>query len=67
MTPGRERLLKGSHKGYKISFLLIGELEFKDQVEELYRILQCQKPSIMKVRWRVLDAPQREGLDRTIC
>jgi hypothetical protein len=41
MTGGREGVLKGSHKGYKVFLLLIGELEFKDQVEKLHRILQC--------------------------
>ena len=35
----QQRLLKGLHKGHKVFFLLIGELEFKDQVKKLHRIL----------------------------
>ena len=39
MIEDQQRLLKGLHKGHKVFFLLIGELEFKDQVKKLHRIL----------------------------
>jgi len=39
MIEDQQRLLKGLHKGHKVFFLLIGELEFKDQVKKLNRIL----------------------------
>ena len=42
------------------------EFEFQDQIEELHRVFQCQKPAVMEIRWAFLDTPQRERLNRSI-
>src|SRR5580700_10181818 len=54
------------HELNQIVLFLGSEFEFQDQVEELHRVFQCQKPAVMEIRWAVLDTPQRERLDRSI-
>ena len=47
---GGSKVLKDPHESDKVLFLLIGELQFSDQIEKLHRIFQRQESSIMKVR-----------------
>ena len=50
----------------QVVLFLGSEFEFQDQVEELHRVFQRQKPAVMEIRWAVLDTPQRERLNRSI-
>jgi hypothetical protein len=52
------------HEFNQIVLFLGSEFEFKDQVEELHRVFQCQSPT--EIRRAVLDTPQRERLSRSI-
>ena len=66
-APGRRRPhLQLPHELNQIVLFLRSEFEFQDQVEELHRVLQCQKPAVMEIRWAVFDTPQRERLNRSI-
>ena len=58
--------LQRTQKGHHILLLLVVEFELQDHREELHGVLQGQEPPIMQVGRRVLDAPQREGLDRAV-
>ena len=61
-----EAHLQLPHELNQIVLFLGSEFEFQDQVEELHRVFQCQKPAVMEIRWAVLDTPQRERLNRSI-
>jgi hypothetical protein len=50
----------------RLCFSSAVEFEFQDQIEELHRVFQCQKPTVMEIRWAFLDTPQRERLNRSI-
>src|SRR6476646_10811857 len=54
------------HELNQIVLFLDSEFEFQDQVEELHRVFQCQKPTVMEIRRAVLDTAQRERLNRSI-
>src|ERR1700719_1450352 len=54
------------HEINQVVLFLGSEFEFQDQVEELHRVFQCQKPAVVEIRWAVLDTPKRERLIRSI-
>jgi hypothetical protein len=54
------------HELNQIVLFLGSEFEFEDQVEELHGIFQCQSPTVVEIRWAVLDTPQRKCLNRSI-
>ena len=54
------------HEVNQVVLFLGSEFKFLDQVEELHRVFQCQKPAVVEIRWAVLDTPQRERLNRSI-
>src|SRR5216683_6741480 len=58
--------LKGSEECDEVLLLGPGQLRAKDQVEELDCVVQRQQTTVMHVRRRVLDAAQRERLDRPV-
>ena len=62
----RPYALQLPHELNQIVLFLGSEFEFQDQIEELHRVFQCQKPAVMEIRWAVLDTPQRERLNRSI-
>src|SRR6266850_6613368 len=51
---------------HQIRFLLLGQLQPQDQVEELDGVLQRQAAAVVHVRRAVLDPAQREALDRAV-
>src|SRR5258708_1868232 len=55
-----------SQERHQVRFLLLGELQSLDDVEELDGVLQSQTAAVVKVRRAVLDAPQRESLHRPV-
>src|ERR1700746_2437442 len=59
-------ILKGSEECNEVLLLVAGQLRAEDQVEELNRVVEREQTAVMHVRRRVLDAAQREGLDRPI-
>jgi hypothetical protein len=61
-----EAHLQLPHELNQIVLFLGSEFEFQDQIEELHRVFQCQKPAVMEIRWAFLDTPQRERLNRSI-
>src|ERR1700722_10929536 len=62
--PGRPRSPSQlPQERYQVCLLLLAELQFLDEIEELDGVLQCQTAAVVEVRRAVLDAPQREGLD----
>src|SRR5580693_610086 len=54
------------HEVNQVGFFLGSEFEFQNQVEELHRVFQCQKPAVVEIRRAVLYTPQRERLNRSI-
>src|ERR1700732_2608267 len=54
------------HEVNQVGLFLGSEFEFQDQVEDLHRVFQCQKPAVVEIRWAVLDTPQRDRLNRSI-
>lgn len=60
------RVSKCEHIGDEIILLVLGELDAEHQVEELHRIGQRYQTAVMQIGWRVLDAAQRERLDRSV-
>jgi hypothetical protein len=58
--------LQGAHESDQITFFLLRELHFQDQIEELDCVFQREKTSIVEVWGRLLHATKRKGLDRTI-
>src|SRR5438445_6972749 len=50
----------------QVILLLAAEVQLQDKVEELDRVMQRRAAAIMQVRGCVLDAAQREGLDRPL-
>src|SRR5258707_197106 len=60
------RPLKGSEECDEVLLLVACQLRTHDQVEEFDRVLQRQQTAVMHVRRRVLDAAQRERLDRPV-
>src|SRR5579871_3844703 len=54
------------HEGYQRLLFLSVQLQFEDEVEELHRILEGRKPTVVEVRRRFLDSTQRERLDRAL-
>src|SRR3954449_476366 len=59
----RRTSLEGQHVGNQRLFLLLGQFRSQYQVEELDRVGERNKASVMQVGRRILDAAQREGLD----
>src|SRR6478736_450377 len=49
----------------QVGLLACRQLCPEDQIEKLDRVVECEQTTIVEVRRRVLDAAQREGLDRT--
>src|SRR5689334_18619825 len=54
---------QGPQEGDEITLLGLAQLEVEEEVEELDAVLEGGQPAVVEVRRRVLDAPQREGLD----
>src|SRR6478609_7591009 len=54
------------HELNQIVLFLGSKFEFQHQIEELHGVFQCQKPTVMEIRWAFLDTPQRERLNRSI-
>ena len=50
----------------EVGLLLLGQLQLQDEVEELDGVLQGQAAAVVQVRRAVLDAAQRERLDRPV-
>src|ERR1035437_8251231 len=57
---------QGEHEGYQVLLFLICQPDTQDKVEVLHRVIQGQQSSIVQVGRRVLDAAEREGLDRAV-
>src|SRR3981189_1054465 len=55
-----------AQEGHQILLLRRGQLVGEDEVEELDRVLEREEPTIVEIWRRVLDAAQREGLDRPV-
>ena len=51
---------------HQVALLLVRQLQRQHQVEELDRVLQRQQPAVVMVRRRILDAAERERLDRPV-
>ena len=62
----RNLTLEGPHERHQVLLFLGGQLEPQHQVEELDRVLEGQQAAVVQVGRRVLDAAQREGLDRAV-
>ncbi len=60
------RTSKGAEKCHEVLLFLWLQFGAKHQIEEFDRVIEGQQPAIMQVRRRLLDAPQREGLDRPV-
>ena len=58
--------LQGSEKCDDVRFLGRRELRFEHEIEELDGVFECQQPAVVEIRRRIFDAPQREGLDRSV-
>ena len=54
------------HEGDEVALLVGRELDADHEVEELDRVLEREQPAVVQVRRRVLDAAQRERLDRPV-
>src|SRR5690606_24177545 len=61
-----ERALQGPQKFDEVRFLLGLELRTENQIEELDGVFKRQQAAVMKVGRRVLDAAERERLDRSL-
>jgi len=58
--------LERTQERHQVLLLLRIEFDAEDQVEELHGVVERQQAIVVQVRRRVLDAAQREGLDRAI-
>jgi hypothetical protein len=58
--------LKRPQKRDQFQLLLRRQLGAEDQVEELDRVLQSQKPLVVQIGRVVLGAAQRKGFDRSV-
>src|SRR5215211_4104743 len=54
------------HVGDQRVLLFLGQLEAEHQVEEFDSVGEGQQAAVVEVRRRILDAAQRQGLDRAI-
>src|SRR4029077_10930741 len=50
----------------QVAFLRVGEAGLEDEVEELDGVVEGQQAAVVQVGGRVLDAAEREGLDRSV-
>ena len=64
---GIPRELERSHERDQVALGCVFEIELEHPVEELDRILERQEPTVMEIGRRILDSPQREGLDQAFC
>ena len=60
------KLLQTAQERDEIRFFLTRQLDAEYKIEELDRIVESQQAAVVQVRRRILDAPQRKGLDRPI-
>src|SRR4029450_5977678 len=58
--------LQSPQEGDQVTFLWLRQFQLQDQIEEFDRSAQRGQPAVVQVGRRVLDAAQRERLDRTI-
>src|SRR4029453_6202879 len=58
--------LERAQERHEIDLLLVRELHREHEIEELDRVLEREQPVVVQVGRRVLDAAQRECLDRAI-
>src|SRR5207302_729321 len=57
---------EAQHERDEVLLLLVIQLQFQNQIEELHRVFEGQQAAVVQVRRRVLDAAQRERLDRAV-
>src|SRR5262245_20147754 len=58
---GAEHCLQNTHEGDEVLLLVRRQSQLKDHVEELNCVFKGGQATVVEVRWRILDATQREG------
>src|SRR5216684_2200248 len=64
--PWKTAPLQRPHECHQVLFLRVGQLRLQHQIEELDGVVERQKAPVVQVGRRVLDAAQRERLDRAV-